>query len=524
MARRFTLLTTLAASVAALVLVAGSSAATRGEAAATASGTLTIATIEDVRSPDNIKEGGTTTDKLMMGSTVYEPLFTTGKNTEPKPALAVKAKANKTFTQWTFTLRRGVKFSNGKPFTSADVKANFDAFQSAALASSFVGDLANVSSVAPVGKFAVRFTLKLPDAHFPEVTEDTMFIADLGARDNPPLLAPGEVPIGTGPYKWSARSPGSSVTFVPNNLYWRGKPPIARVVFEVIPNGQNAVIALQKGEVDMVANYVPPQALPALKADNDIKIIARPGSTEYHAFLNFEKDYKDAHDVHQGLQYLMNTKQIIPKLIGGFGPVATQPIPRWQAGNDPKLKSIPYDPEKGQALLASGGIPKGGTIRLLALTDRPYLCDWATATQSTLRSLGYNAQLDCLPAAVAPTQVRKYDWDLLFWRNSGRALAGITYQQRWGVAIANRTDTYTLKDPVVQGLVEKMAATVDKKKYAALGAQVARRIVITDAADIPGYFDQAYFPVRKRVKGFVLSPMTWYGILYNAINKVTVTG
>jgi ABC-type transport system substrate-binding protein len=69
-----------------------------------------------------------------------------------------------------------------------------------------------------------------------------------------------------------------------------------------------------------------------------------------------------------------------------------------------------------------------------------------------------------------------------------------------------------------------MAATVDPKKYAALGAQAARRIVVTDAADAPGYFDEAYFPVRKRVKGFVLSPMTWYGILYNAINKVTVTG
>ena len=161
---------------------------------------------------------------------------------------------------------------------------------------------------------------------------------------------------------------------------------------------------------------------------------------------------------------------------------------------------------------------------MVALTDRPFLCDWATAVQSQLRSLGYNAQLDCYPSAVAPTAVKKYDWDLLFWRNSGRALAGITYQQRWGVAIANRTDTYTLKDPALQKLIDQMAATIDPKKYAALGAQAAQRIVVTDAADAPGYFDEAYFSMNKRVKGFVLSLLTWYGILYNAINRVTVTG
>jgi peptide/nickel transport system substrate-binding protein len=524
MARRVTLLSMLGALVVTLVVTAASSAATRNESSSSASGTLTIATIEDVRSPDNIKEGGTTTDKLMMGSTVYEPLFTTGKSTELQPALALSAKANKAYTTWTVALRHNVKFSNGKRFTAADVKANFDAFQSSAIASTFVGDLANVAAVTVTNPYTVQFQLKLPDAHFPQVTEDTMFIADLSARANPPLLAPGEIPVGTGPYKWSARSPGSSVTFEPNPFYWRGKPPIAKVVFQVITNGQNAVLALQKGEVDMVANYVPPQTLPALKADKNIRIVARQGSTEYHAFTNFEKDYKNAKSVHQGLQYLMNTAVVIPKLIGDFGPVATQPVPRWQAGNDPKLKSLPFDTAKGQQLLADGGIPKGGTIKLLALTDRPYLCDWATATQSQLRALGYNAQLDCQPSAVAPTQVKKYDWDLLFWRNSGRALAGITYQQRWGVAVANRTDTYTLKDPTLQKIIEQMAATVDPKKYAALGAQAARRIVVTNAADIPGYFDEAYFPIQKRVKGFVLSPMTWYGILYNAINKVTVVG
>jgi peptide/nickel transport system substrate-binding protein len=519
--------TLLVVTVAALsVAAAVSSAATdRSSVSAAEPGTLTIATIEDVRSPDSILEGGTTTDKLMMGSTVYEPLFTTGRKTELKPALALKATSNKKFTTWTVKLRRNVHFSNGKLFTAADVKENFDAFKNPKNASGFAGDLENLASTKVVDTYTVQFRLKHPDAHFPQATEDTMYISDLDARKTGQLLSPGEVPIGTGPYEWSARSPGTSVTFVRNPDYWRGRPPLSKVVFRVIPDGQNAVIALQKGEVDMIANYVPPQALPQLRKDPNIRIVSSAGSTEYHAWMNFKKKYANARDVHLGLNYLMNSKNIVPKLIGDFGQLATQPIPPWQLGHDPTIKPYPYNPQKGKQLLAKGGIQEGDTIKLVAIQDRPFLCDWATAVQSNLKSLGYDAQLDCRPSAAMTPVVQKYDWDLLFWRNSGRALSHITYLQRWGVAVASPpTDTYTLRDQKLQAIINKMAATNNDKKYEALGKQAARRIELTDVADAPGYWDKVYFPINKRVKGFVLSPLTWYGILYNAIAKVHVTG
>ena len=525
--RRLVVLVLIAGTVSFVAMGASASASSSAHRASVAAqgGTLTIATEEDVRSADNILEGGTTTDKLMMESTVYDPLFTTGRQTQLEPALALSATASNNFKTWTLALRHGVHFTDGKLFTSKDVKENFDAFMNPTNGSSFAGDLANVASTSVDGKYGFRFKLKAPDAHFPSVLEDTMYIADLDARASKQLLAPGEVPIGTGPYKWSSRVPGSSVTFVRNPSYWRGTPPLAKVVFDVIPDGENAVIALQKGEVDMVANYVPPQAIPSLQSDPNIVLKASSGSTEYHAWMNMVKHYTNAHDVHLGLEYLMNTQALIPKLIGNFGPVATQPIPRWQPGNDPKLKTYPYDPTKGEQLLASGGIPKGGTITMLAIQDRPFLCDWATAVQSNLRSLGYNAQLQCIPSANLPPVMTKYQWDLLFYRNSGRALASITYEQRWGNAIAQAAnDSYTLVDPTLQKMIDQMSATPDQTKYAALGAKIADRIVLTDVADAPGYFDEAYFPIRKRVKGFVLSPLTWYGLLYNAIDKVSVSG
>jgi peptide/nickel transport system substrate-binding protein len=492
-------------------------------------GTIVIAIQEDVRSPDNILEGGTTTDRLMMGSTVYEPLFGSGPNGELQPALAKEATPSEDLLTWTVKLQENVTFSNGKPFTAKDVAANFAAFQNPDNASSFRGDLRNLKGTTVVDDHTIEFHLEKPDRNFVAAMQETMFIADLDARGGKELLDPGDVPIGTGPYKWSSRVPGSSLTFVRNETYWRGRPPLDTVIFKVIPEGTAAVIALQRGEVDMITNYVPPQSLPSLRSDPDIEILTSVGNTYYHVFLNFEKErrggYADGAAIREGFSYLMNTPEIVPPLIGDFGTLASQPVPPWQPGRSSKLDPYPftYDAERGMALLEKGGIPRGGKIDMIALQDRPFLCQWATAVQSALRELGYDPQLQCIPSANAPPTFTQYEWDLLFYRNSGRATASLTYLQRWGPGVATPpTDTYTLQDDELQDIIDQMNLTADDAEYDALGAQAAERIVLEDIATIPGYFDTVYFPINKRVQGLVLSPLTWGGILYTERNIVTL--
>lgn len=514
---------TVAAALAASFLAACSFSSGSTDAGG---GALTIAIQSDIREPDNIL-ASISVDKLIMGSTVYDPLFTTDKKGNPLPALALKATPSVDFRTWTIALRHGVRFTDGKTFTAKDVKENFDAFQDKKNASDFAADLANLASTEVVDDYTVRFDLKAGDAQFPSVIEDTMYISDLDARKSGPLLKPGEVPIGTGPYKWSSRSPGSSITFVPNDGYWRGRPPLRQVIFKVIPDAQTAALAVENGEVDLVTNYIDPAAVPELQKDKNLQVLSQPGNTIYQAYFDFEKarrgGYRNANDIHLGLAYLMDATGIIPKLIGSFGDLATQPVPPWQAGNDPTLQPYPYDPRKGEQLLAEGGIPKGGTINLLVFV-RPYMCEWATAVQSNLTHLGYQVKLQCLQPEVAPATITKYQWDVLFARTSGRPTASAMYQQRWSLSASTPSDDfYTLRDPQLQSIIDRMSATADKQRYAALGAQAARRIVQTDVAEVPGYFDKAYVVANKRVRNLVLSPIVWYGLLYNAITKVTVS-
>jgi peptide/nickel transport system substrate-binding protein len=81
-------------------------------------GTLTVAVIDDLRSADNILVGSTTNDRAILGSTVYDPLFSTDENAQPVPALALGATPSDEAKTWTITLRQGVKFTNGKDFTA----------------------------------------------------------------------------------------------------------------------------------------------------------------------------------------------------------------------------------------------------------------------------------------------------------------------------------------------------------------------------------------------------------------------
>jgi peptide/nickel transport system substrate-binding protein len=426
---------------------------------------------------------------------------------------------------WTVTLREGVTFSNGKDFTSADVIANLEAMIDPDNASGYAADLENVDSIEATDDFEVVFNLKSPDATWDNALQDTIYFSDLDARASA-LLAADEIPVGTGPYVWSSRAVGSSVKFTPNASYWRGTPGLSEVTFRAIPEAQAAVIDLQQGAVDMIANYIPQQSIPALQAADDISLISVEGSTFYQAYLNFEKDrrggYGDGESVRLGLAHLMNAEEIIPALIGDFGVLATQPIPSWMDGFNPDLRHIPFDEAEGIRLLAEGGIEVGDPIKLLALRDRPLMCEWATVVQSNLNELGYDAQLTCLDSSAMTPEVTAYEWDLLFWRTSGRANAAVMYQQRWGIDLASPpTDTYTLQDPELQQMIDDLRAAGDPTEYTELAQSIAERIVVEDVAVIPGYFDTVYFAVNDRVKGFELSPTTWYGILHNAIGVVT---
>lgn len=480
-------------------------------------GTLRVAIEADLRESDAF-QARISVDKMVMGSTVYDSLFQTDENGNSLPALATEASASDDLKTWTFKLRDGVKFHNGTPFTAEHVKSSIEAYLDPARASNLAGDLANIESVTTNGDLEVSIALKQPDARLPSIFTDNIFIVDL-ADYNP------TAPSGTGPYKWEERVPGDRISFVRFDDHWRGRPPLDRVVFRVIPDPLVAALELQSGGVDVVPNYVSIDALPSLRADEAIDIYETSGTTIYQAFLNFEKDrkggYVDGQKFREGMAYLWNSEALVPAIIGEFGVLATQVIPPSQLGHDPSITPHPYDPEKGKALLAEAGINEGDEIYLLVWI-RPYNCNHATALASQLTELGYKPRVECIQPEAAVAAVQKYDWDLLFARTSGRPTAYQTLNDRWRMSLAPEppNDFYTLRDQKLEDTITAMAAATDDAEYAKLGAEAAQIIVNEKVAMLPAYWDKVIVASRDNVRGIKVSPTVWYGFLMNQMTTV----
>lgn len=479
-------------------------------------GTLRVAIEADLRESDAF-QARISVDKMVMGSTVYDSLFQTDESGNSLPALATGATPSEDLKTWTFTLREGVTFHNGKTLTAADIKANIEAYLDPARASNLAGDLANIDTVTTDGDYSFTIALKQPDARLPSIFTDNIFIVDL--NDYNPTS-----PIGTGPYKWEERVPGDRISFVRYDDHWRGRPPLDRVIFRVIPDSLVAVLELQSGGVDVVPNYVSIDALPSLRVDESIDIYETSGTTIYQAFTNFEKDrnggYKNGQAFREGMAYLWNSEALVPPIIGEFGVLATQVIPPSQLGSDPTITPHPYDPEKGKALLAEAGINEGDEIYLLVWI-RPYNCNHATALASQLTELGYKPRVECIQPEAAVAAVQKYDWDLLFARTSGRPTAYQTLNDRWRMSLAEPpNDFYTLRDPELEETITAMAAATDDAEYAKLGARAAQIIVNERIGMLPAYWDKVIVAARDNVRGIKVSPTVWYGFLMNQMTTV----
>jgi peptide/nickel transport system substrate-binding protein len=332
-------------------------------------------------------------------------------------------------------------------------------------------------------------------------------------------------PIGTGPYQYVSHVVGNEITFKRNPTYWRGPPPLDEVVFKVITTAQLATLALEKGTVDMVPEYLDSTSVDILNHQSGIKLYSARGADNYQAFFDFEKarrgGYKNAQDIRQGLADLINTAQLVPPLIGSFGTPATQPIPAGEAGYDPSIKPWPFDPTQGEKLLTAGGIPKGGTISLFAI-QRTDLCAVATAFQSQLISLGYHATLQCLENEVAATVVQNYQWDMFFWHSGESNLAAATFADIWAITnVPNPpNDVFTLRDPQLQSVINSMSATTDTAKYDQLVQQASQIVVKQQIATIPLYFDTVWIAARSDVHGVVANSQDDYGLLMNALTTV----
>jgi peptide/nickel transport system substrate-binding protein len=216
-------------------------------------GTLRFGIVKDIGTP--IPFVDYTSVPQFVKENMYEPLVMNDQKGEIHPWLAQSWTANANSSQWTFKIRQGVKFHDGKELTAEDVVWSAKHIMNPANGAAGQGQLsANVSEVVALDKYTVKFTLPGPRGLFPEILSNTSTLHIAAAKSmatGQQEMVGGVPPPGTGPFKFKAWIPGQEINVVRHDDYWGGAPYLEGVRFRVITETNSRAAAIQAGDIDV---------------------------------------------------------------------------------------------------------------------------------------------------------------------------------------------------------------------------------------------------------------------------------
>jgi peptide/nickel transport system substrate-binding protein len=290
---------------------------------------------------------------------IFDPLLATDQQGNPIPALATKWSYNKSTMTYTFDLRKGVKWHDGKPFTADDVVFSYNMFMNPKSINSYIGDFGTIKSVTKVNAYQVKMQMKSKDA----LIETNVFAAaniipkhkfPKGVEDFNKNNTLHRNPIGTGPFKFKEWKTDERVVVVANTNYWDGRPYLDEVVTRILPDANVEAINLIKGDVDWVERLTAATIAQVAK-DKDLKIIKYDyGQFDYIGFNTQVAPFNDV-KVRQALTYGINRQSIVDKIYLGKAYLASGPFHPKLPQNNTAVKPYPYDQKKAASLLDAAG-------------------------------------------------------------------------------------------------------------------------------------------------------------------------
>src|SRR5437588_1491788 len=324
-------------------------------------GTLTIGTNQDAVGFDPHLSNATATFRILEN--VYNGLLKVNAKLEVQPDLAESYTVDSP-TQYTFHLRKGVKFHSGRELKAADVKYSIERIKNPDNKSPRASNFATVDSIDTPDDYTVVIKLKSPYSPLLAILADrtTAIVAKETVDANGGKL--DKVENGTGPFKLSEYVPNTRTVLEKFPDYFvKGEPLLDKVVYQPIPDDTARSTALRTGAVDII-EYAPPKDLPLFKADPKL-VVAGEGNNNvrYLAFNTTVKPF-DNKKVRQAIAWAVDRKAVLDAAVNSAGTELTAGpfLPSyWPALQQPIYTR---DLNKAKQLLAEAGYPNGLKAKL----------------------------------------------------------------------------------------------------------------------------------------------------------------
>lgn len=429
---------------------------------------------------------------------------------------------------WTIKLRPNVTWHDGAPFTAADVTFTLATLMNPKVAVRSRNGHDHVGKYEALDDHTVRITLKDDYAPYLVSWQKTSIVPKhiLEREADINTAAFNTNPVGTGPYIFKNRVPGSHIEFAPNPKYHRGAPKLTSLIQKYVPDQQTAYAQYQTGEVDIydVIQGIPPLLYSRAKAlpGTSTQMTAQP-FVEFIYFNCGKPQFSDKR-VRQALYMAVDKKSWAEAVYYGLPAPTLSWLPPNHWAYNSNLKDPGFDPKKAAALLdAAGWTVAGDGVRAkdgvrLAFTMSTTAGNKGREqaqqlVQQNWKKIGVAMTIKNMPASVVwgdYTVKSQFDtlmvaWDPLLYPDPD-------YTDRiHSKLIPAKTGTGSnyvqYENPEVDALTDKAAATIGQEQRRALYHRL-QEILLEDVPFAPIFAYEVPVGIRSRVRGYLANPYT----------------
>jgi peptide/nickel transport system substrate-binding protein len=390
---------------------------------------------------------------------------------------------------YTFFLKKGVRFHNGRELKAADVKYVFDRAMNPETKHPYPRDYDAIGDIIVRDDYTITFALKSINANF------LHNVARQGS-----VIYPREAvetmkshPIGTGPFRFERWGRGDRIVLTRNPDYHvKGLPRLDRVTYRFISDPNAVLAALKAGDVDASLFGLGPEHVQDIQRDARFQVIVGDTTNDViMAMNNARKPYADVR-VRRAITQGINKQEVLKGAMFGMGKVLGSNVDPLHPYYVDMSGAVPYDPARARKLLAEAGYPNGFDTVLKVAPQYYYTVRSGEVIAENLKKIGVNVKIE---------QIEWGQWISRVYREADYDLTIIGHAEAWDIKnYANPKYYFRYDSPQFQGLFKKSEVTLDDRARRELFVQM-QKLMAEDAPVVWLFMHPRLAVTKKGLQG-----------------------